>query len=65
MDLGDITSKLGDVEHKAAGLVGGHGDQVADAVDKVTDFIDDHTGHKFHSQLEALDDKVEGLLGDK
>ena len=54
-----------DIVGKAEELAGEHKDQVAGAVDKVTDVIDDKTGHKFSDQLNSVDSAVESALGGK
>ena len=54
-----------DIVGKAEELAREHKDQVAGAGDKVTDLIDDKTGHRFSGQLDSVDSAVEHALGGK
>lgn len=53
---------FGDLAKQAQSLATEHGDAVADAVDKATDFVDDKTGGKFTSQLDSVDDAARNAL---
>jgi hypothetical protein len=47
---------------KAKGLLSGHEDQAKDAVEKAGDLIDEKTGDKYKGQIDAGQEKIEGLL---
>jgi hypothetical protein len=53
-----------DIKGKAEELIGSHGDQVKDGIEKVGDFVDDKTGGKFADQVDgaqkAAGDYVDG-----
>jgi len=58
-------SILDSIKDKVSGLLDGHGDKVADGLDKAGTFADDKTGGKFGEQIEGgvqkAKDAVEGL----
>ena len=60
---------MSDFVNKAKDLVGDHGEEITDGVDKATDVIDEKTGGKATDQLQKVDDltekAVDALDGDK
>lgn len=59
-----LLDKLKGMGGKAKGAAEGHGDKIADGVDKATDLVDDKTGGKMHDQLEKVDDMADKLRDD-
>ena len=55
---------LGDLAGKAKGALDDHGDKVAGAVEKVGEVVKDKTNLP-DDKVDAVVDKVEGLLRDK
>jgi hypothetical protein len=53
---------MSDFLDKAKDLAAEHGDKVVDAVDKVTDVVDDKSGGKLTSQLDAVDSAAESAI---
>ncbi|PYI38375.1 hypothetical protein CVS30_10650 [Arthrobacter psychrolactophilus] len=43
-----------DIKGKAEELLGSHGDQVKDGIEKAGDFVDDKTGGKFADQVDGV-----------
>ena len=43
-----------DIKGKAEELLGSHGDQVKDGIEKAGDLIDDKTGGKFADQVDGV-----------
>ena len=56
-----LTPKEKKLAKQAKGLVKEHGDQIAKAVDKATDVVDDKTKGKYADQLEKVDQAAERL----
>ncbi|HEY4377420.1 MAG TPA: antitoxin [Acidimicrobiales bacterium] len=54
---------LDDMKDKAAGLVGGHAEQVDQGIDKAVEVIDDKTGGGHTEQIEGAADKAKDVLG--
>jgi hypothetical protein len=54
-DEEDPVVDFGKLAKKAKGLVDEHGDQIAKAVDKVTDVVDQKTKGKYSDQLGKVD----------
>ncbi|MEO6715136.1 MAG: antitoxin [Mycobacteriales bacterium] len=57
-----LFDKIKDAAEKA---IDEHPDQLAGAVDKATDFVDDKTGGKHHDRLEQADDKARAFVEER
>nr|WP_205678307.1 antitoxin [Arthrobacter silviterrae] len=49
-----LVSIFDDIKGKAEELIGSHGDQVKDGIEKAGDFVDDKTGGKFKDQVDGI-----------
>ncbi|ALV45403.1 MT0933-like antitoxin protein [Arthrobacter alpinus] len=43
-----------DIKGKAEGLIGSHGDQIKDGIEKAGDFVDEKTGGKFADKVDGV-----------
>jgi hypothetical protein len=54
---------LDDLKNKAKDMLGEHGEQIENGVDKARDFADEKTGNKYSDQLGNVADKAKQAFG--